>query len=378
MTTSAAPMPTPWSDALLDSMRQVCDPPADDVIARIFSSGGLKQVNSLMATLVVNDQVDPAALPAYVREFLDASAVLPSWADMSRIQIGEQLFWKYGPVMITALFCDALPFCYLGRKGVQVLALTARLYTNPLRRVLETAQFLVDTLQTGGFGATGNGIRAAQKVRMMHAVVRVQVRESGFWQTDFDMPINQEDLAGTLMSFSVVLLDALEKLGFILTTEEQEAYLHCWKVIGHILGVRDELSPPDVASARSLAATIQERQAGDCPEGRMMTEALVGMMQQHAPLHLFQHVPAVLIRYLLGDPWADILGVHCPPWEEALAGLLPLINIPFIDASHSKLMAEVCAWFSRHLIQEVILIDRGGNRPQFRMPAELRGKWGIE
>jgi hypothetical protein len=366
----------PWSDELLNGMRQVCDPPADDVVARIFSSGGIQEINGLMGTLVGNDQLDPAALPDGVREFLNLSAGLPAWADMTRIQTGEQLFWEYGPAMITGLFCDSLPFCYLGRKGVQVLALTARLYTNPLRRVLETAQFLVDTLQRGGLGPAGDGVRTAQKVRMMHAAIRLQVRESGLWQPEFDMPINQEDMAGTLMSFSVVVLDALVKLGFPLTADEQEAYLHCWKVIGHILGVRDELLPPNVASARSLAATIQQRQAGDCPEGRMMTQALVRMLQDHAP-PLARHVPATLVRYLLGDRWADLLGVQCPHWEEALAGMLPLIDRPLADAGHDKTIAEVNAWFSRHLVQAVILIDRGGSRPQFRLPAELRGKWGI-
>jgi mpaB/rubber oxygenase-like protein len=359
-------------------MRQVGDPPGDEVVDRIYSTGGVQAVNALMSGFVRNDQMDPRALPDDVREFISATAVLPPWADPNLIQAGESLFWEFGAPMITALFCDSLPFCYLGRKGVQVLALTARLYTNPTRRVLETAQFLVDTLQRGGLSPQGGGIRAAQKVRMMHAAIRLQIRESGKWSPAFDLPINQEDMAGTLMSFSSVLLDGLARLGFSTTPQQQEAYLHCWKVTGHILGVREELLPVDIDAARDLAGTIMRRQAGDCPEGRMMTSALVGMMQQHTPLHLFQHVPATLIRHLLGDDRADLLGVESERWDEAILACAEFLD-KGIDhvTEHSKLIAGLNGFFARHLVQGVILIDRGGNRPSFRLPDELRGKWGI-
>jgi hypothetical protein len=217
-------------------MRQMGDPPADEVVDRIYSTRGVQAVNTLMPGFVRNDQMDPRALPDDVSQFINATSVLPAWANPDLIQAGESLFWEFGAPMITALFCDSLPFCYLGRKGVQVLTLTALLYTNPTRRVLETAQFLVDTLQRGGLAPQGGGVRAAQKVRMMHAAIRLQIRESGAWNP----------------------------------------------------GVRDELLPEDIDAARDLAGTIMRRQAGDCPGGRMMTLALVGMMQQHTPLHLFQ------------------------------------------------------------------------------------------
>ena len=51
------------------------------------------------------------------------------------------------------------------------------------------------------------------------------------------MPINQEDLAGTLMTFSCVVLDALKKLRVGYSAAEGEAFLHAWKVVGHFMGV---------------------------------------------------------------------------------------------------------------------------------------------
>jgi len=97
------------------------------------------------------------------------------------------------------------------------------------------------------------------------------------------LPINQEDLAGTLMSFSWIVLDGLEKLGAALTSDEREAYLHCWKVIGHLLGIRNELLPKNFDSARDLAAAIVRRQFGPSSEGKALTKALVDMMAQVLP-----------------------------------------------------------------------------------------------
>jgi hypothetical protein len=180
---------------------------------------------------------------------------LPDWADATQIQAGENLFWRYGPKQILILNCYALPWDYFGQKGVHVLTLTTRLLSNPTRRITEVSQFLVDVMQPGGLTTPGGrGRRSIQKVRLMHAAVRKLAAESPDWNPAWDLPINQEDLAGTLMSFPWIVLDGLEKLGAALTSDEREAYLHCWKVIGHLLGIRNELLPKNFDSARDLCS----------------------------------------------------------------------------------------------------------------------------
>src|SRR5581483_7387456 len=134
----------------------------------------------------------------------------------------------YGPQVILNLFCYSLPFCYAARKGVQVVWLTSRRYTNPTRRIIETAQMVVDVMRPGGLSAGGTGVKTAQKVRLMHAGVRHQIHAYTGWNAEFGEPINQEDMAGTLMSFSWVVVDGLRRLGMGLNDAEAEAYLHAW------------------------------------------------------------------------------------------------------------------------------------------------------
>src|SRR6476620_3363724 len=172
----------PWTDALLEPMRNVGDPLADAVVAELFAKAEVSAVNELMKNLITNEFPEPASLPASVRDYLEHTDQLPKWADRDLIERGEHVFWRYGPKLVLIFHCYALPFDYLGRHGVQVLALTTRLLSNPMRRILEVSQFLVDIMQSGGLTAPdGRGRRAIQKVRLMHAAVRKLAAEAPTW-----------------------------------------------------------------------------------------------------------------------------------------------------------------------------------------------------
>jgi hypothetical protein len=370
--------PARWNDAQLDVMRQTEDPVADPVVAALFAAGQVDAINSLMKTLVENDGLPPAALPASVVAYLAATGGLPDWADPGKIAAGERVFWCYGPAIIAALTCYALPFCYAGRKGVQVLALTARLTSNPERRVIETLQMVVDVMRPGGLGAVGSGIRTAQKVRLMHAGVRCLISRYPGWKPEFDLPINQEDLAGTLLSFSSITLDGLARLGYALSSDEKEGYLHAWKVVGHILGIRPEMLPTDNADAAALAARIAARQFAACEEGQYMTGALVQMLQHVVPGDLFDAVPETLMRHFLGDRTADLLAIAPAHAAEILLGPLELLARAGSTLVHSSgALARLHERFGRALIEGIMLAGRGGKRIPFTVPTELLQAWGV-
>jgi hypothetical protein len=376
-TTTGAP--SRWSDAQLEAMRQQQDPPADAVVAQLFATGEVDAVNALMKTLSTNDVLPPDSLPVSVRDFLESNAPLPDWADPAKIQAGERLFWRYGPAIIGNLHCYSLPYCYASRKGVQVLALTSRLYSNPTRRIIETAQMIVDVMRPGGLGALGTGIRTAQRVRLMHAGVRFQIGRYPGWSTaEFDQPLNQEDMAVTILSFSYIVLEGLRKLGYALDPAEIEAYLHCWNVVGHYVGLRQDLMAQDYADAAALSGRISTRQFAACPEGQLMTRALLEMMQHEIPGNLFDHVPALMTRYLLGDTVADLVGVAPGRINDLLT--LPLRTATHIasDLNHdSAILTKVHEVFARALIQGIMLVERQGKQIPFSIPTELLQTWGV-
>src|SRR4051812_38507515 len=316
-----------WTNEQLQAYRDIGDPPADELVAELFQGGQVPAVNVLMRHLVANEYPIPEALPSPVRRYLDQTDDLPGWADLARIEAGERVFMRYGPQLVLILHCYSLPFCYLAANGAQVLNLTDRLESSPERRILETAQLLIDVMQPGGLGTGGGrGRRTIQKVRLMHAAVRRLAKAAPSWSMAWGLPINQEDLAGTLISFSWVGLDGLQKLGVDLSADDREAYLHCWNVAGHLLGIRRELLPRDEPRAYALAHAVARHQFGPSQAGKDLTRALVKQTSYGLPGNLFEHLAPVLIRFFLGEEWALHLGLEHGPRFELLEGLLKLLN----------------------------------------------------
>src|SRR3984885_14684502 len=318
-----------WTDALLDRMREFGDPVADTPVAAVLERGGLDAVRTMMRTLVRADQPVPEELPDELQAYLFESLPLPDWADMDKIRRGQQLFETWGVQIAICLFCASLPTSYAAAKGVKVLYLTARLDTDARRRVMETGQFLIDVLTVGGLDEHGKGGRTIQRVRLMPAAVRhfIKARNEqtpGMWHSDWGTPINQEDLAGTLLSFSYVVADPIRRLGVRVPAKDVDAYLHLWNVIGHLLGVRDELLVRDVADAAALVDTTRRRQFAVSLEGQELTRALLDLLDELTPSYRFDDTIPPLIRHLIGDETADLLLV---PKSDRTDDLGPLVRI---------------------------------------------------
>ncbi len=375
------PVP-PWTDAFLDSMRQVTDPLADEAVSELFAQSEVEAVNSLMHELLRNDQLVPERFPPRIQQYLKETSQLPAWADTQKIKLAESLFSRHGILICAALFFSSLPTCYACGKGVQVLHLTARLETDPKRRIAETGQMILDVMQRGGLSGHGSGIRDAQKVRLMHAAIRHLILHHPRWQAQWNpawgQPINQEDMAGTLLSFSRLPLNTLDKLGVKVTAEERDAYNHAWNVIGHIMGLRSELHPATSALAQELGDLIGRRNYQDCPEGRAMTAALLEMMRKNMPLSFLKGLPCTMIRYLSGAQVADTLGLPPDNWTAKLIGLIhKLIALVQRQERSSWLFAFLVRRFGRDFLETMALIERGGQRAPFNIPETLRQEWQL-
>jgi hypothetical protein len=379
-----------WTDALLDRMRQLGDPLADGPVAAVLERGGVDAVNAMMQTLVRVDQPVPEEMPDEIRAYLVETLLLPDWADMGKIKRGQQLFETWGLEIACCLFCASLPSAYAAAKGVKVLYLTARLDTDARRRVMETGQFLIDVANVGGLDENGKGRRAIQRVRLMHAAVRhlIKARNEltpGMWHPDWGTPINQEDLAGTRMSFSYVFSEPMRRLGVRVPAKDVEAYLHLWNVIGHLLGVRDELLVHDIADATALVDTIRRRQFEASLEGQELTRALLDLMDELTPVHRLDGTISPLIRHLIGDETADLLLIPKSDLADHLGPSARIANWFFVhvlgqierDLPRYQLASRMAAPFGRDLLDTGLKLERGGDRAPFDIPDHLARTWDI-
>ncbi|MEU6863461.1 oxygenase MpaB family protein [Streptomyces sp. NPDC046876] len=192
-----------------------------------------------------------------------------------------------------------------------MLHLSTRLTEGVFRRLMETAQFVVDVLETGGLGPAGRGIRSAQTIRLLHATMRYHLSRHDAWDTAWGVPVNQEDLAGTLMSFSVVIPKGLAKLGVELPAADRDAYFHLWRVVGHVLGIDERLNADRFEDAAALMDTILRRQQRPSEAGTRLTKGVLDFIRECLPGPMFAGVGPSLIRHLAGDHAADVVSV--PP-----------------------------------------------------------------
>lgn len=388
---AGAPGGSRWTDDLLDSKRQQGDPLADEAVEELFKHGNVQAVNDLMRTLVSNDQPVPADLPAEIQKYLAAaSPVLPNWADLDKIKRGHELFEEWGLQISLCLFCASLPTAYAAAKGVKVLNRTAQLETNARRRVIETGQFLMNVLAVDSFEPQGKGFRTIEHVRLMHAAVRKMIearngQRPGFWDPNWGIPINQEDLAGTMLSFSYVPVGPMRQLGVDVSTDDKEAYLHLWNVIAHLLGVGDDLLVDGIDDATALVETIRRRQFRASPEGRAMTAALMELLDELTPGHAFDKTIPPLIRHLAGDEIADMLGVPRSSLTDDLGRLTRAGNWFWVrifgrtlrNSPRYRLVSGLVRPFGRELMQGLFTFQRGGVRAQFDIPDHLATKWEL-
>ncbi len=174
----------------------------------------------------------------------------------------------------------------------------------------------------------GLGFLTARKVRFLHASIRFmllnpeklhpQARTDDNLQTLTDrlsgaharwdkqtngVPINQEELAFGLLSFGYLIPMGLEQWGCHISREEKDAFLHLWRVVGHVMGIREDLMTEDWDEATDLLALVMKRQAGPSDFGKHLTVALMDFLRSYFP-----HVSTGLRRRLPAHMIVDQLG----------------------------------------------------------------------
>lgn len=376
-----------FDSTILPAKRQLGDPLADATVAAIVAKEGAPDAKALFDLLIRRVEMPVAELPPSVDDYLAATRQLPDWADAERIARARRFFHDHGPKLLLLLYYKSLPMLYSCAHGAEVLVRTARLtrgredWTIFTRRIAETAQFLLGVMAPGSLVPEGEGIRLIQKIRLIHAGIRFFLTSEGWDKATFGEPINQEDLAITLCSFSISLVDGLAKLGVPVSPEEADAFVHTWSAIGHVLGLDDDLLPHGPAVAREMEFVILERQSRASEAGRTLTDALLRFAEKMMPHESLAVAPAGLLRYCLGTERARLLGVT--PNYGCIAWLVPEVLAAYFRTGERledkspeglrQLMDQASCLLTQGMFR---YFDHYKNRP-FQVPASFQRAWDI-
>jgi hypothetical protein len=374
-------------DAFLDRMRQTIDPSADAVARTIVEQNLHREVADMIKKRQMWDaDGEPSRLlPEDIRSYMKSASTLPPWRDEPMVNEAEQFFLLYGLASSTLLACASLPQCYVMKFGTEVLAYTKFLQVEPTRRIRETAQMVMDVMVPGGLKPGGRGVRATMKVRVMHAIVRHMIMNDPravanpadpALKARFGLPINQEDLVYTLMTFSYVVVEGFRTMGYQMTDRQREGYIHCWNIVGCLMGIREELLPATFDDARQLFEAIQRRQHGQSEAGQKLTAALLKSVEDALPGEHHDPLVAALARKLVGDSTADALGIERP----SLIQKVRLDAVLDAWAVSARLATELNADKSIRIASEdlhhAIMVKMGGMAgAPFEVPEEFVKQW---
>ena len=349
-----------WTEELLAKARMEGDPYADGLAEKVMSGEeGVRRYNhlleladTLLATpsLVLNRK---SALRQHLEDFSPEALEyfepdrVPDWVDEDKLAVAAQLWKDNSIAAIGVLYAYSLPCAYTYKDGVPTLYDTGKLAETRyiFQRIYETGIFADAVMDPDGIeimedfvprtdgdeGSSrrtqpqrymwGRGFLAARKVRFLHASIRCMLtmwrsREGKAPAGDHDPhagaswkdgsgkpPITQKELALVLLTFGHLIPEGLERWGAVVSQEQKDAFLHLWRLVGHIMGINDDYTTDDWDEARALMEAILEKEAAPSPMGEKLTVALMSFLREylpHLPAGLRDRIPAELIISQLG------------------------------------------------------------------------------
>ncbi len=379
----------PWSDDRLDALRQLGDAELDpllDAVRRWDPASVLALFDRFVRAQL---EIDPAQhWPAELVDWWHHPPSRPQWVNQEQIDAGIRFSERWLPEIATSYLIASLPTAYAAGDGAKAL-IRISLLRDPgalWRRVLETLRFSLRVDQRGALDVGGVAYILARKVRVFHALVRVMVadfhvdrrQQSGFgaeWDSaQLGAPVNQEDLLGTLWTFSLTPIEMLERSGVRIAAAEKDAVVHQWCAVGELLGIPSGTSgallPMTYADASHCWERIQQHQLKPSDEGKELTGLLLDRCRRLVPLPILRDVPIAAVYDAVGPTTAEKIGV---PRGGPVRYVLPLSRALFrlsLRIPGGRLLRAPLRHMLKRFVMEWLRDARAGDRAPRALAAE--------
>ncbi len=177
--------------------------------------------------------------PAPLKAFFAHIDKPPAWLDPALAEQGVKVSRLPGDVSYLVLRDFALMGGYaLFNSMNQTLSATGALGKQTAQRLAETGKWANDVTSDHGMDRFGSGFITTIRVRMVHGLVRRNLRLKKDWEWDkWGLPINQIDMLSTYLAFGPVSLMGSRLFGVFFSKKESKAFMHLWRYIGWLLGM---------------------------------------------------------------------------------------------------------------------------------------------
>lgn len=294
-----------YSNPSLDKLRSIQDPLADQAVINLIK---FPENISLINQWAEIPEFYPPNFDGELLLFFDFYKNTSLNVPFKIIQKGQEFFEKKGDLYLAMLGFYSLPYCYAFADGAQVLVRSKRILDSIGERLGETGLFIMEIFKPGAFLSSKDAFLVCAKVRLIHAFSRYFVEKyANDWNPSFGKPINQEDMIGTNLAFSLIVLRGWRKLGFKVTSEESDLVLNYWKWIGTLMGIETQYWPDTSKEAFELEKSIRTRHLKKSQAGISLINALKNYYQKNIPDTLLAAQTESLLFFFLGKEASQAL-----------------------------------------------------------------------
>lgn len=227
----------------------VGDPLADDLVEWMVTTG-TKKTRPLVDHAIAHGIASVPDAPEPMRRFFETVETDPPWLDRERVRRAPDAFALAG---VDGLYI-ARDVAFLGGYRAagfnKTLIRTGALEKGSAQRFAETTQWAQRVTRPGGMEKFGDGYRATLEVRVIHSFVRRHLLASEDWRTDeWGLPINQTDMAATMVGAMLTPFIAGMALGLLPSPRELDDVTHVSRYTGWLMGVEDRWLPTSYRDA---------------------------------------------------------------------------------------------------------------------------------
>lgn len=296
-----------YTNSEFDPLRLRQDPLADQAVKSLIG-------NPDWITTINNWEYIPTTLPeefnVELTEFFTFYLQRLDHAQEQDLKPGQDFFAQKGDLYLAMLGFYSLPYCYAFGDGAEVLVRSQRIVNQIGERLGETGSFVLGLFEPGAFYQLKSTFLLVAKVRLIHAFSRYFIKHYvSDWKIEYGQPVNQEDMLGTNLAFSFIVLRGMIKMGKNPSENEQQAVLRYWKWIGELMGIDISYWPESSKEAFELDKLIRRRQLKESEAGKILINSLVRFYEQTIPDDLLKSQLNGILSFFLGKEAAEALGL---------------------------------------------------------------------
>ncbi|MGB3301483.1 oxygenase MpaB family protein [Gordonia sp. (in: high G+C Gram-positive bacteria)] len=319
--------PTGAEFAKLGELLMAGDPMMDGVVDEM-ATAGMSQTRPLFEQALTDgiDTVDGA--PPQMEAFFRHIEATPDWVDEGQLALAAQVMQSGGADGLYIARDVALMGGYQFSGFNQTLLRTGALTKGSNKRFAETSRWALDVISPGGLNVRGAGYRSTIRVRFIHSMVRKHVESMPDWDnTRWGLPINQTDMAATLVGSLVAPSIGVVGLGLVNNPREYQAIAHLTRYVGWLIGVDEAYQPHSFRDAVGILAHTSAALATPDETSKELAAPMVddpdqwhydSLVQLRRRVAKSQHLG--IARAFLGRKTLEHLGVNSSavPWYPPL------------------------------------------------------------